>query len=72
MIILSPGSNKLILDHNYNDCPPSKRGGFYSAHADLDGAIAKLRMTAYMWQALTAEDMRSKDLGRRSFRFVDR
>lgn len=105
MIILSPGSNKLILHHNYNgeiqdsiefivtyipllqfpplhlaimvakdsplliDCPPSKRGGFSSAHADLDGAIAKLRMTAYMWQALTAEDMRSKGLGRRSFRF---
>lgn len=72
MIILSPGSNKLILHHNYNgeiqdsiefivtyipllqfpplhlaimvakdsplliDCPPSKRGGFSSAHADLD------------------------------------
>lgn len=105
MVILSPGSNKLILHHNYNgevqdsiefivtyipllqfpplhlaimvakdsplliDCPPSKRGGFSSAHADLDGAIAKLRMTAYMWQALTAEDMRSKGLGRRSFRF---
>lgn len=78
MIILSPGSNKSILHHNYNgeiqdsielivtyipllqfpplhlaimvakdshpliDCPPSKRGGFSSAHADLDGAIAKL------------------------------
>ncbi|OCL03505.1 hypothetical protein AOQ84DRAFT_302672 [Glonium stellatum] len=105
MIILSPGSNKLILHHNYNgeiqdsieftvtyipllqfpplhlaimvakdsplliDCPPSKRGGFSSAHADLDGAIAKLRMTAYMWQAFTAEDMRSKGIGRRSFRF---
>ena len=26
-------------------------------------------MTAYMWQALTAEDMRSKGPGRRSFQF---
>lgn len=28
-------------------------------------------MTAYMWQALTAEDMRSKGLGRRSFRLEE-
>ncbi|TVY87814.1 putative zinc metalloproteinase [Lachnellula willkommii] len=28
-------------------------------------------MTAYMWQALTAEDMRSKGLGRRSFHFEE-
>ncbi|KAF2492311.1 hypothetical protein BU16DRAFT_529656 [Lophium mytilinum] len=51
------------------DCPPVKRGAYSTAHADLDGAISKLRMTAYMWQALTAEDMRAKGLGRRSFRF---
>jgi hypothetical protein len=51
------------------DCPPVKRGAYSTAHADLDGAIAKLRMTAYMWQALTAEDLRAKGLGRRSFRF---
>ncbi|KAH7120917.1 metallopeptidase [Dendryphion nanum] len=50
------------------DCPPSKRGGFSSTHSDLDAAIAKLRMTAYMWQAMTAEDLRMKGLGRRSFR----
>lgn len=53
------------------DCPPVKRGGLSSAHAGLDAAIAKFRMTAYMWQALTAEDMRSKGLGRRSFRFEE-
>ncbi|KAF2822430.1 hypothetical protein CC86DRAFT_329982 [Ophiobolus disseminans] len=50
------------------DCPPHKAGGLSSAHADLDAAIAKLRMTAYMWQAMTGEDLRLKGLGRRSFR----
>lgn len=50
------------------DCPPKKEAGFSSAHSDLDAAIAKFRMTAYMWQAMTAEDMRLKGLGRRSFR----
>lgn len=53
------------------DCPPCKRGGVTSAHSDLDAAIKKFRMTAYMWQALTAEDMRSKGLGRRSFRLEE-
>lgn len=53
------------------DCPPSKRGGLTSAHSDLDAAIKKFRMTAYMWQALTAEDMRSKGLARRSFRLEE-
>ncbi|KAF2875911.1 metallopeptidase [Massariosphaeria phaeospora] len=50
------------------DCPPHKRGGFSSAHSDLDAAMAKFRMTAYMWQAMTAEDFRLKGLGRRTFR----
>ncbi len=50
------------------DCPPYKAGGLSSAHSDLNAAMAKLRMTAYMWQAMTAEDMRMKGLGRRSFR----
>lgn len=50
------------------DCPSHKRGGFSSAHSDLEAAIAKFRMTAYMWQAMTAEDLRLKGLGRRSFR----
>ena len=53
------------------DCPPSKHRGISSAHADLDAAVAKLRMTAYMWQAMTAEDMRQKGLGRRSFRLEE-
>lgn len=53
------------------DCPPFKRGAISSAHSDLDAAIKKFRMTAYMWQALTAEDMRAKGLGRRSFRLEE-
>ncbi|RYP36844.1 hypothetical protein DL767_003234 [Monosporascus sp. MG133] len=50
------------------DCPPQKRGAITTAHSTLDSAVLKLRMTAYMWQALTAEDLREKGLGRRSFR----
>ncbi|ORX97802.1 putative peptidase family-domain-containing protein [Clohesyomyces aquaticus] len=50
------------------DCPPHKHGAFSSAHSDLDAAIAKFRMTAYMWQAMTAQDLHSKGLGRRTFR----
>ena len=50
------------------DCPPAKHVGVSSAHSDLDSAVAKFRLTAYMWQAFTAEDMRSKGLGRRTFR----
>ncbi|TDZ48432.1 putative zinc metalloproteinase [Colletotrichum trifolii] len=53
------------------DCPPGKHGPISSAHSSLDAAIAKLRMSAYMWQALTAEDMRMKGLGRRSFRLEE-
>lgn len=53
------------------DCPPAKLGGLSTAHSSLDGAIAKFRMTAYMWQALTAEDLRVKGLGRRSFRLEE-
>ena len=50
------------------DCPPAKQAAISSAHSSLDAAIAKFRTTAYMWQALTAEDMRLKGLGRCSFR----
>lgn len=50
------------------DCPQYKAAGISSAHSSLDAAIAKFRTTAYMWQAMTAEDMRTKGLGRRSFR----
>ncbi|KAK4173667.1 putative peptidase family-domain-containing protein [Triangularia setosa] len=50
------------------DCPPTKFGTFSSTHSSLDAAIAKFRVTALMWQALIAEDMRRKGLDRRSFR----
>lgn len=53
------------------DCPPQKAGGFSSAHSDLSAAIEKFRMTAYMWQAMTAEDFRVKGLGRRTFRLEE-
>ncbi|KAL2150598.1 hypothetical protein VTH82DRAFT_7161 [Thermothelomyces myriococcoides] len=53
------------------DCPPAKLGSLSTAHSSLDAAIAKFRMTAYMWQALTAEDLRAKGLGRRSFRLEE-
>lgn len=53
------------------DCPPSKFGSLSSAHSSLQAAIAKFRVTAYMWQAFTAEEMRSNGLGRRSFRLEE-
>ncbi|EEH20273.2 hypothetical protein PABG_02532 [Paracoccidioides brasiliensis Pb03] len=49
------------------DCPPTLSGD----HSSLDAVIAKFCTTAYMWQALTAEDMRMKGLGRRSFRLEE-
>ncbi|KAH8677824.1 putative peptidase family-domain-containing protein [Xylariales sp. PMI_506] len=53
------------------DCPPAKRGAISTAHSTLDAAILKFRMAAYMWQAMTAEDLRQKGLGRRSFRLEE-
>lgn len=53
------------------DCPPAKYGAISSTHSSLDAAVAKFRTTALMWQALTAEDMREKGLGRRTFRFEE-
>jgi hypothetical protein len=53
------------------DCPPQKAAGYLSAHSDLAAAIEKFRMTAYMWQAMTAEDFRVKGLGRRTFRLEE-
>ncbi|KAJ5463847.1 hypothetical protein N7475_006982 [Penicillium sp. IBT 31633x] len=53
------------------DCPPAKYGAISTAHSSIDAAVAKLRMSAYMWQAHTAEDFRQKGLGRRSFRLEE-
>jgi hypothetical protein len=66
LTILVAKDSPLIID-----CPPAKYGAVTSAHGSLDATIAKLRTTAMMWQALTAEDMREKGLGRRSFRFEE-
>lgn len=38
---------------------------------NLDTAIKKFRMAAYMWQAFTAEQMWRNNLGRRAFRFEE-
>jgi hypothetical protein len=52
-------------------CPPIKYGAISTAHSSLEAAITKFRMTAYMWQALTAESFRRHGLGRRSFRLEE-
>ncbi|KAK0636797.1 putative peptidase family-domain-containing protein [Bombardia bombarda] len=80
LVMLSPGQNKpplhlaiLVAKDSplLMDCPPAKFGALSNAHSGLEAAIAKFRMTAYMWQALTAEDLWAKGLGRRSFRLEE-
>lgn len=53
------------------DCPPAKFAGLSTAHSTLDAAIAKFRITALMWQALTASEFRTYGLGRRAFRLEE-
>lgn len=50
------------------DAPPerAKREG-----NDLDLAVRKFRMAAYLWQAFTAEQMYRNKFGRRTFRFEE-
>lgn len=50
------------------DAPPerAKREG-----NDLDVAVRKFRMSAYLWQAFTAEQMYRNKFGRRTFRFEE-
>lgn len=52
-------------------CPPSKFGAISSAHSGLDAVIKKFRMTAYMWQAALAEEMRARSRMRRTFRLEE-
>lgn len=52
-------------------CPPSTQVPHTSAHSSLHAALAKLRMTAYMWQALIADDLYHLGLGRRAFRLEE-
>ncbi|KAI3316460.1 hypothetical protein HD806DRAFT_349920 [Xylariaceae sp. AK1471] len=63
LAILVASDSPLLMD-----CPQAKRGAISTAHSSLDAAIVKLRMAAYMWQALLAEDFRLRGLGRRTFR----
>ncbi|KAK7704173.1 hypothetical protein SLS64_008731 [Diaporthe eres] len=50
------------------DFEPSKALPGLEDKSSIDSAINRFRMTAYLWQAMIAEDMRMKGLGRRSFR----
>lgn len=50
------------------DFEPSKLVPGATDKSTMDTALNKFRLTAYMWQAMIAEDMRIKGLGRRSFR----
>ncbi|KAK4199482.1 putative peptidase family-domain-containing protein [Triangularia verruculosa] len=53
------------------DCPSAKFGHVSSAHSSLNAAIAKLRVAAYMWQALAADNLYWEGLPRRSFRIEE-
>ncbi|KAK0622752.1 putative peptidase family-domain-containing protein [Immersiella caudata] len=53
------------------DCPPSKFASLSTAHSSLSAAISKFRLTALMWQALTAEEFRLSGLSRRAFRLEE-
>ncbi|KAG9255154.1 putative peptidase family-domain-containing protein [Emericellopsis atlantica] len=53
------------------DCPPAKHAALSSAHSSLDAAVAKFRVTALMWQALTASELHKAGLGRRAFRLEE-
>ncbi|KAH8921855.1 hypothetical protein BT69DRAFT_1335211 [Atractiella rhizophila] len=64
LAILVASDSSLLID-----CPPEKLSS--SVHSDLQAAIKKLRLWAYMSQALTAENMRAEGLGRRSFRLEE-
>ncbi|VBB81614.1 Putative protein of unknown function [Podospora comata] len=53
------------------DCPPAKFGDISSTHSSLDAAISKLRVAAYMWQALAADNIYWEGLPRQSFRIEE-
>ncbi|KAH8788102.1 zinc metallo proteinase [Diaporthe sp. PMI_573] len=50
------------------DFEPGKAHPSIGDPSSIGSAAARFRMAAYMWQAMLAEDMRMKGLGRRSFR----
>lgn len=50
------------------DAPRSKTRGEPEHHVSLAAAVFKLRVAAYLWQALTAQCAYADGIGRRSFR----
>jgi hypothetical protein len=61
----------IILGHDSPgtyDAPPER---IQREGNDLDLAIKKFRMAAYLWQAFTGEQMNRNGYGRRCFRFED-
>ncbi|KAH6843316.1 putative peptidase family-domain-containing protein [Chaetomium sp. MPI-CAGE-AT-0009] len=77
LLLLSPGLNKITItaqDAIRTETPPLHLAIMIAKDSPLliDCPPRSLfRMSAYMWQALTAEDLRAKGLGRRSFRLEE-
>ncbi|KAJ0120753.1 zinc metalloproteinase [Diaporthe amygdali] len=63
LAVMVADDSPLSIDYEPNNAYPN-----FAANASLDSAMSRFRMLAYMWQAMIAEDMRMKGLGRRSFR----
>lgn len=63
LAILVADDSDLTIDYQ-----PSRSHPHFNFKGSVDTAINRFRMTVYMWQAMIAEDMRMKGLGRRSFR----
>lgn len=63
LAIMVASDSHLVIDHQ-----PSRFHPQFGDKSSVDTAINSLRMMVYMWQAMIAEDMRMKGLGRRSFR----
>lgn len=63
LVIMGGRDSDLTIDYEDMKVHPSL-GDPHSR----DAAVSRFRMAAYMWQAMIAEDMRLKGLGRRSFR----
>lgn len=63
LAIMIAADSPLRINHD----PSKSHSGLYD-RGSYQSAMNKLRLTAYMWQAMIAEDMRMKGLQRRSFR----
>lgn len=63
LVIMGGRDSDLTIDYEDQKMHPS----LGDPHS-IGAAVSRFRLTAYMWQAMIAEDMRLKGLGRRSFR----